>query len=75
MNLSQLRQTQQARAVHQGMAFRNKNALSALINRGYMTNTPIDPELFRITNELLGPPHELIKAKTKRQKRSKYRGN
>ena len=26
MNLSQLRQTQQARAVHQGMAFRNKNA-------------------------------------------------
>ena len=29
---------------------------------------PIDPKIFRISNELLGTPHELIKAKAKRQK-------
>ena len=68
MTLSQLRRARQARAVHRGMAFRDKNALSMLINRGYMTNMPIDPKLFHIANELFGPPHELIKAKTKRRK-------
>ena len=51
-----------------GMAFRDNNAVSTLINRGYMTHMPIDPKLFWISNELLGTPHELIKAKTKRQK-------
>ena len=50
------------------MAFRDKNALSTFISKGYIVNIPIDPKLFRIANELLGPPHELIKAKTKRQK-------
>ena len=58
LTLSQLKQARQARAVHRGMAFRDSNALSVLASRGYMTGIPIDPKLFRITNALLGPPHE-----------------
>ena len=73
MTLSQLRQARQARAVHRGMAFRDKNAVSTLISKGYMVNIPIDPKLFRIANELLGPPHELTRAKTKRQKSPNFK--
>jgi hypothetical protein len=74
LTLSQLKQARQARAVHRGMAFRDSNALSVLVNRGYMTGIPIDPKLFRITNALLGPPHEIIKRrrKGKRARASKY---
>ena len=46
LTLAQLKQARLARAVQRGMAFRDNNTISTLINRGYMTHMLLDPKLF-----------------------------
>ena len=68
MSMSQYNRAREIRRVHKAIGYRDRNALSKLIKKGWLVNLPVDRQLLARNCEVLGKPVDLLKAKAKKKK-------
>ena len=73
VSVSKLRQARVARRVHRTLGFRPAAALASMVNKGFLTNVPVDSTIIRATDELLGRPHEFIKGNMRRKRTRRFK--
>lgn len=68
MSMAQYRRAREIRRVHKAIGYRDRNALTKLVSKGWLVNLPVDREQLARNCEVLGKPVDLLKSKAKKKK-------
>ena len=68
MSMAQYKRAREIRQVHKAIGYRDRNALTKLVTKGWLVNLPVDRKLLARNCEVLGKPVDLLKSKARKKK-------
>ena len=66
--MAQFKRAREIRQVHKAIGYRDRNALTKLVTKGWLVNLPVDRKLLARNCEVLGKPVDLLKSKARKKK-------
>ena len=66
--MAQFKRAREIRQVHKAIGYRDRNALTKLVTKGWLVNLPVDRKLLARNCEVLGKPVDLLKSKAKKKR-------
>ena len=69
--MAQFKRAREIRQVHKAIGYRDRNALTKLVTKGWLVNLPVDRKLLARNCEVLGKPVDLLKSKARKKKKQR----
>ena len=72
VNIQQLKRAREVRHVQQSLGYRPTQAISHMVRNGFLTGVPVEMDVIRVADEILGRPVQVTKAKARKKKTPRF---